>query len=144
MKTLSNTIARSLGVAALCLASLPAAAAPAQNLERSGVSQDVLADVANFLGGAQGKYIDIHCWVFTPWSFLELMGKVVSGFGVNFELGHFLTTQDHDLEFYVQLVKTETSTTDWNAASAEAFKAALWPASAMPTLPADGLYRRVR
>src|SRR3569623_2364532 len=59
MKTLSNTIARSLGVAALCLASLPAAAAPAQMQERNGVSQDVLADVANFLGGAQGKYIDI-------------------------------------------------------------------------------------
>jgi hypothetical protein len=59
MKTLSNTIARSLGIAALCLAALPAAAAPAQPLERSGVSQDVLADVANFLGGAQGRYIDI-------------------------------------------------------------------------------------
>jgi predicted SAM-dependent methyltransferase len=92
----------------------------------------------------QGKYIDIHCWVFTPWSFLELMGKVISGFGVNFELGHFLTTQDHDLEFYVQLVKTETPTTDWSAASAEAFETALWPTSGTPTLPADGLYRRVR
>lgn len=92
----------------------------------------------------QGKYVDIHCWVFTPWSFLELMGKIVSRFGVNFELGHFLTTQDHDLEFYVQLVKTEAPATDWAAASDRAFKTALWPASAMPTQPADGLYRCAR
>jgi SAM-dependent methyltransferase len=91
-----------------------------------------------------GKYIDIHCWVFTPWSFLELMGKITSTFALGFALGHFLTTQEHDLEFYVQLVKTETPPTDWDKASAEAFETALWPASAMPTLPADGLHRRVR
>ena len=92
----------------------------------------------------QGKYIDIHCWVFTPWSFLELMGKILPRFGLSFELGRFLTTQDHDLEFYVQLVKTETPATDWATASAEAFETALWPESAMPATPADGLYRRVR
>lgn len=91
-----------------------------------------------------GKYIDIHCWVFTPWSFLDVMGKLTRPFGLDFELGHFLTTQEHDLEFYVQLVKTPSPSTDWSKASAEAFETALWPTSAMPTLPADGLHRRVR
>jgi SAM-dependent methyltransferase len=99
---------------------------------------------AAYEGFQQGKYIDIHCWVFTPWSFLELMGNIVSRFGLKLELGHFLTTQDHDLEFYLQLVKTETPATDWAAASAEAFETALWPATAMPTVPADGLHRRAR
>jgi SAM-dependent methyltransferase len=90
-----------------------------------------------------GKYIDIHCWVFTPWSFLEVMGKLTPLFGLDFELAHFLTTQDHDLEFYVQLVKTKALSTDWAKASVEAFATALWPASAAPSLPADGLYRRM-
>jgi len=71
------------------------------------------------------------------------MGRLTPLFGLDFELAHFLTTQDHDLEFYVQLVKTPASSTDWAKASVEAFATALWPASAAPSLPADGLYRRM-
>ena len=91
----------------------------------------------------EGRYIDVHCWVFTPWSFLELMGKIISSFGLEFELARFLTTQDHDLEFYVQLVKKKGPSTGWAEASSKAFETAIWPNSAMPTVPADGLYRSV-
>ncbi len=91
----------------------------------------------------EGRYIDVHCWVFTPWSFLDLMGKIISSFGLEFELARFLTTQDHDLEFYVQLVKKKGPSTGWAEASSKAFETAIWPNSAMPTVPADGLYRSV-
>jgi len=48
---------------------------------------------------AEGKYIDVHCWVFTPWHFMHLMGRMVNEMGLALDLKYFLTTQDHDLEF---------------------------------------------
>jgi SAM-dependent methyltransferase len=89
----------------------------------------------------EGRYVDAHCWVFTPWSFLECIGHLVAKFGLDFELGRFLTTQDHDLEFYVQLIKRPNPQTDWSAVSHDAYETALWPTGVAPSMPADGLYR---
>jgi len=32
---------------------------------------------------AEGKYIDVHCWVFTPWHFMHMMGRMVREMGLN-------------------------------------------------------------
>lgn len=76
-----------------------------------------------------GKYIDIHCWVFTPWSFMGLMGKITDAYNLGFNLSHFLTTQSHDLEFYVALQKSNEKT-DWNLQALLARASALWPHNA--------------
>lgn len=74
-----------------------------------------------------GKYVDVHCWVFTPWYFLEVMGKIAAMFDFGFDLDHFETTPSHDLEFYVRLKKVSLSTTDWQAEARKARVTALWP-----------------
>jgi predicted SAM-dependent methyltransferase len=91
---------------------------------------------------SQGKYIDVHCWVFTPWHFMHLMGRMVRELGVDFDLRYFLTTQGYDLEFYVQLEKTTTLTTDWAREAEKARRNALWP-ERMPDVPADGVLRQI-
>lgn len=74
----------------------------------------------------EGKYVDVHCWVFTPWSFMNLMGQIDRRLGLGFRLKHFLTTQSHDLEFYVALEKGG-GTTDWELEESIAKHGALWP-----------------
>ena len=74
----------------------------------------------------EGRYIDIHCWVFTPWSFMSLMGWLTDKYNLGFKLSHFLTTQSHDLEFYVALEKSAAKT-DWREQEALARSDALWP-----------------
>lgn len=74
----------------------------------------------------QGKYIDVHCWVFTPWHFLEVLGVLIEEFSLPFELCHFKTTPKFNLEFYVRLRKGAPRT-DWMAAVSAAREAALWP-----------------
>jgi SAM-dependent methyltransferase len=74
----------------------------------------------------EGRYIDIHCWVFTPWSFMDLMGKITEKYDLGFRLTHFLTTQSHDLEFYVALERSTTKE-DWDLQAARACSGALWP-----------------
>lgn len=69
---------------------------------------------------AEGRYIDVHCWVFTPPSFLSTIGKIVRETDLGFNLESFRTTAYHEIEFYVRLVKVARSTTDWEKAAAEA------------------------
>lgn len=76
---------------------------------------------------ATGKYIDTHCWVFTPWSLLSLLGELVSEGHFQFDCTYFLTTQHHDLEFYLHLTKTSHSKTNWAEMAKRARKEALWP-----------------
>lgn len=68
----------------------------------------------------QGAYVDCHCWVFTPWSFLSLMGWITSEWGLAFELDHFEVTPLGDMQFMVRLRKSrsETSRTDWKGLAA--------------------------
>jgi predicted SAM-dependent methyltransferase len=83
---------------------------------------------------AEGRYIDVHCWVFTPWFFLETLGRIVRETNLGFDLQYFKTTVSHDLEFYVRLVRVSSPSTDWYKEAAEARKSALWPAS-ISTVP---------
>lgn len=68
-----------------------------------------------------GRYIDVHCWVFTPWSFLRLIGWINRKFGLHYELKWAEPTPHNQLEFYVQLEKkTPTSAfTDWEEAASK-------------------------
>lgn len=75
----------------------------------------------------EGKYLDVHCWVFTPWHFLEMIGKVVETTDLGFDLDHFETTPSHNLEFYVRLKKVASSSTNWNEVAKDAKNKALWP-----------------
>lgn len=76
----------------------------------------------------EGKYIDVHNWVFTPWSFLDLMGWIVAEYGLSFNLRWFQTTPEFDLQFMVQLEKLSAgSTTDWAHAAFAARHTAKWP-----------------
>jgi SAM-dependent methyltransferase len=75
----------------------------------------------------EGKYIDVHCWVFTPWSFFEILALAQDQALVPFDLVHSLTTQENDLEFYVQLVKSDAPTTNWREVARVAKRTALHP-----------------
>jgi len=78
---------------------------------------------------AEGRYVDVHCWVFTPWSFLEVLGQTVKETGLGFDLQSFQTTSFHDLEFYARLVRVARPTTDWEREAVAARANALWPES---------------
>jgi SAM-dependent methyltransferase len=89
-----------------------------------------LADLKHALDEYEkGKYVDIHVTVFTPWSFFEFMRIAQDEFQLNFKLIDFLTTQDHDLEFYVVLQKVSIQEEDWQNLAADVFSAANWPVS---------------
>jgi hypothetical protein len=76
----------------------------------------------------EGRYIDIHCWVFTPWSFMNLMADISEKMSLGFKLANFKTTQRHDLEFYIALQKSSEKT-DWRAQAQDALETALLPSS---------------
>ena len=76
---------------------------------------------------AEGRYVDVHCWVFTPWSFLDVLGQAVKETGLGFDLESFQTTSSHDLEFYVRLARVARSTTDWAREAVIARAGARWP-----------------
>ncbi|MBB3542448.1 methyltransferase domain-containing protein [Rhizobium sp. BK399] len=86
----------------------------------------------------EGQYMDVHTWVFTPWHFMHLMGRMVSEMALRFDLKFFLTTQDHDLEFYVQLERVDEPSTEWAGEASDARNGAIWPPGA-PQIPADGI-----
>jgi SAM-dependent methyltransferase len=77
---------------------------------------------------AEGLYIDVHCWVFTPWSFLRLLGWICKEHGLDVDLSYFATTQQRLLEFNLRLTRTTGgSSTNWEAAADDARQTALWP-----------------
>jgi len=76
---------------------------------------------------SEGRYIDIHCWVFTPWYFLETLGRIMEDTKMGFDLQYFQTTMSHDLEFYVRLVRVSSAGTDRTTKAAAASVDALWP-----------------
>jgi SAM-dependent methyltransferase len=75
----------------------------------------------------EGRYIDVHCWVFTPWSFLELVGRAVQDTNLGFDLEYFRTTFSNDLEFYARLVRTPSRVTNWSREAEQARALAVWP-----------------
>jgi hypothetical protein len=58
------------------------------------------------------------------------MDRMSVEMGLRFRLSNFVTTQFHDLEFYVALEKGEAST-NWKHEAEKAREGALWP-HAMP------------
>ena len=55
------------------------------------------------------EYVDVHCSVFTPESFLDLHEKLARLGLIEFELAHFVSTELNQLEFHVTLRRTDPS-----------------------------------
>ena len=55
---------------------------------------------------SNGKYIDVHCWQFTPNSFSKLIGNLYSLGLINFEVEEFFETPINGIEFCAVLKKT--------------------------------------
>lgn len=53
------------------------------------------------------SFVDIHCQVFTPTSFLDIFETLVKLDLVNFEIGSFVDTRVNTFEFYVSLRKLD-------------------------------------
>lgn len=61
------------------------------------------------------QYVDVHCSVFTPESFLDLHEKLARLGLIEFEVAHFVPTEFNQLEFHVSLRRTD-ATLDRNSA----------------------------
>ncbi len=53
------------------------------------------------------KYVDCHCFVFTPRSFVDILKALMQHRLLNFEVVSFLETQENEIEFYVSLKKID-------------------------------------
>jgi hypothetical protein len=49
------------------------------------------------------SYVDVHCSVFTPDSFLEIYEELARLGLMDFEIAYFATTERNDLQFFVSL-----------------------------------------
>jgi predicted SAM-dependent methyltransferase len=56
---------------------------------------------------AEGKYCDVHCWVFTPYSFFELLRSLIKLKLFDFKVEKFFDTDG--CEFYVSLESLDTT-----------------------------------
>ena len=50
-----------------------------------------------------GKYVDSHCWVFTPSSFLGLLRTLIEMELLNFRVVEFFPTHENEIDFFVTL-----------------------------------------
>jgi SAM-dependent methyltransferase len=55
------------------------------------------------------QYVDVHCSVFTPDSFLGLHEKLARLGLIEFEVAHFVPTEFNQLEFHISLRRTDAS-----------------------------------
>jgi len=53
----------------------------------------------------KGIYVDCHCHVYTPTSFIEILKELTKNDLIDFEVCSFLPTQEYEIEFYVALKK---------------------------------------
>lgn len=58
-----------------------------------------------------GEYIDTHCWVFTPQSFLDALDLASQLQALPFEIAAMYPTPDHSHEFFVSLRRLPDSAT---------------------------------
>jgi len=54
---------------------------------------------------ANGDYVDVHCWVFTPTSFVARIRELVDTGLLDFSIAELTPTATNELEFYVSLEK---------------------------------------
>lgn len=59
-----------------------------------------------------GEYIDVHCWVFTPATFLELVEALMQLDLLRFKIAAFHDTIPGDLEFHVALERVDDAVAD--------------------------------
>jgi len=52
---------------------------------------------------AEGEYVDVHCWVFTPGSFVDMLRNLANLGLTEFGLKDYFLTQRNDNEFFVTL-----------------------------------------
>lgn len=67
-----------------------------------------------------GTYHDVHCWVFTPESFVELMGQLARCGLLGFECEWLVTTAPHTFEFFVSMQPSDDRARiikSWHAAT---------------------------
>jgi SAM-dependent methyltransferase len=74
-------------------------------LPLSGTKQNAL-ERCRHVQGSSG-YADVHCWVFTPESFLQRMGDLVELGLLPYRLEAFFPTPFGDLEFFITLRRIE-------------------------------------
>lgn len=55
----------------------------------------------------KGTYHDVHCWVFTPLSFAELMGDLSRRELIGFECARLISTRRDTFEFFAHLTPNE-------------------------------------
>jgi SAM-dependent methyltransferase len=58
---------------------------------------------------SSSQYVDVHCSVFTPESFLCLLEKLVRLGLIEFEVAHFVPTELNQLDFHVSLRRTDST-----------------------------------
>ena len=64
-----------------------------------------------------GGYVDSHCYVFTPYSFFEILRRLIRHHLFDYEVVYFADTAKDELEFYVSLQKVRTADTAKQLAS---------------------------
>ncbi len=65
---------------------------------------------------AAPRYTDVHCWVFTPHSFLHCIADLIEMDLLLFDVKYFHTTSVYEFEFIVSLERIEPMSTDVKAA----------------------------
>ena len=119
------------------------AAAWRTDLRQSGLPEAVLAHLPAAFALAESlisspRYIDAHCWVFTPATFLDMAEGLLHLDLFPFSISKFFPTEPGELEFQVRLTALAGNQQDVAAASIAAARqtlacAAPWP----PAQPAD-------
>lgn len=61
-------------------------------------------------------FTDVHCWVFTPQSFLNRIADLIEMNLVHFDVKHLHDTRKNELEFFVSLERSELVSADARAA----------------------------
>jgi hypothetical protein len=78
----------------------------ARALEHHYTLQDALHIASS---AASGHYHDIHCWVFTPYSFCMLFAELAKNSVMNFECTMFHDTAPETIEFFVGIRPVDDS-----------------------------------
>jgi SAM-dependent methyltransferase len=82
-------------------------------------SRTIALDMAR--RAADGQYVDVHCWVFTPKSFCGLMADLSAIGLVNFACADLYPTEKYSFEFIAVLAPSDDragNAASWKAASA--------------------------
>ncbi|CAM3175794.1 class I SAM-dependent methyltransferase [Corallococcus sp. ZKHCc1 1396] len=111
----------------------------AERLSCSGTLQNALQKSQEAVKAT--GYTDVHCWVFTPRSFLEAAVTLAELGMFPFQLADFASTPPGDIEFFVSLRRVESDESESERAlrvqslRAAALEAASAPGPARPTEP---------